>query len=44
MSMWHATSTTRAIRPASIVVLSSVELGSHHADQNRGRNPVRWRR
>jgi hypothetical protein len=42
--MWHATCTTRAIRPASIVVLSSVELGSHRADEKYGRNPVRWRR
>jgi hypothetical protein len=44
MSMWHATCTTRAIRPASIVVLPSSELGLYRVDEKQGRNPVRWRR
>jgi hypothetical protein len=44
MSMWHATGTTRAIRPASIVVLPSSELGLYRVDEKQGRNPVRWRR
>ena len=44
MSMWDATCTTRAIRPASIVVLPSLERGSYRLDEKQGRNPVRWRR
>jgi hypothetical protein len=44
MSMWHATCTARDIRPASIVLLPSFELGSYLADEKQGRNPVRWRR
>jgi hypothetical protein len=43
MSMWHATGTTRASRPASIVVLRSFESGSYRPEEKQGR-PLRWRR
>jgi len=44
MSMWRATCTTRANRPASIVVLPRFELVSDHESGQQGQTPVRWHR